>query len=380
MPLDKDLRRWVDAQLIDAVTADRIGQFEKENRQERLRWPAMIAIAFGILLLCAGVLLFVAAHWDKLSPTQRFALVAGMVAVFHIAAGLSAGRVPAMGTGLHFAGTVALGAGVYLSGQIFNLQEHWPGGILLWTVGAVIAWLILRQWPQALLASVLVPVWLAAEWSLATERYSQAWNITAQAFLLLAILYFSVPQRDAQKHLRAGLMWIGCFALLPLLAVLFWSSVSSSVSSGDDASQRLPLSWQVLGYVGAYVPTLLIALAVRKRNGIPVVLAGVWVLVLGILAHRSRTEPGIISYVWMAIGACALCYWGVRRNRKLFVNFGTAIFALNVLVFFFSDIFDKLGRAEGLILMGIVFLAGGWVLHRIRGDLMARIAPTGAPE
>jgi hypothetical protein len=51
-----------------------------------------------------------------------------------------------------------------------------------------------------------------------------------------------------------------------------------------------------------------------------------------------------------------------------------------VLVFFFSDIFDKLGRAEGLILMGIVFLAGGWVLHRIRGDLMARIAPTGAPE
>ncbi len=82
----------------------------------------------------------------------------------------------------------------------------------------------------------------------------------------------------------------------------------------------------------------------------------------------------------MAIGACALCYWGVRRNRKLFVNFGTAIFALNVLVFFFSDIFDKLGRAEGLILMGIVFLAGGWVLYRIRGDLMARIAPAGAPE
>jgi len=376
MPLDKDLRRWLDAQLIDAVTADRIRKFEKESQQERLRWPALIAIAFGVLLLCAGVLLFVAAHWDKLSPGQRFALVAGMVAVFHIAAGLSAGKVPAMGTGLHFAGTIALGAGVFLSGQIFNLQEHWPGGILLWTVGAVIAWLILRQWPQALLASVLVPVWLAAEWIVATERYSEAWNITAQAFLLLAILYFSVPQRDAQKHLRAGLMWIGCFALLPLLAVLFWSSVSSRRYT----SQHLSLPWQALGYAGAYVPTLAIALAVRKRNGIPVVLAGLWVLVLGILAHRGRTEPGIISHVWMAIGACALCYWGVSRNRKLFVNFGTSIFALNVLVFFFSDIFDKLGRAEGLILMGIIFLAGGWVLYRIRGDLMARIAPAGVPE
>jgi uncharacterized membrane protein len=375
MPLDKDLQRWVDAQLIDAVTADRIRQFEKENRQERLRWPAMIAIAFGVLLLCAGVLLFVAAHWEKLSPSQRFALVAGMVAVFHIAAGLSAAKVPVMGTGLHFAGTAALGAGVYLSGQIFNLQEHWPGGILLWTVGAIIAWLILRQWPQALLASVLLPVWLAAEWSVATERYPQAWNITAQAFLLLAILYFSVPQRESQRHLRAGLMWVGCFALLPLLAVLFFSSVLSFSNT-----EHLPLSWQAVGYAGAYLPTVAIALAVRKRNGIPVVLAGLWVLVLGILAHRTRTDPKIISYVWMAVGACALCYWGVRSNRRLFVNFGTVIFALNVLVFFFSDVLDKLGRAEGLILMGVVFLAGGWVLYRIRGDLMARIAPAGVGE
>src|SRR6516164_7298613 len=111
MSLEKDLQRWVDAQLIDTATADRIRQFEKQTRQERLRWPAVMAIAFGVILLCAGILLFVAAHWENLSPGQRFALVVGMVAIFHIAAGLSASRVPAMGTGLHFAGSVALGAG-----------------------------------------------------------------------------------------------------------------------------------------------------------------------------------------------------------------------------------------------------------------------------
>ena len=28
------------------------------------------------------------------------------------------------------------------------------------------------------------------------------------------------------------------------------------------------------------------------------------------------------------MGAWALCFWGLRENRKLFINYGTAIFAL----------------------------------------------------
>jgi len=298
-----------------------------------------------------------------------------MVAIFHIAAGLSASRVPVMGTGLHFAGSVALGAGVFLSGQIFNLQEHWPGGILLWAAGAVIAWLVLRQWPQALLASVQIPAWLCSEWSVATDRYQGAWQITAQAVALLAILYFSVPQRAAHRHLRAGLMWIGCFALLPSIAVLFWLS-----DTGGSSGERLPAWLLVIGYGAAYIPTLGIAIVARRRNAIPIVLAAVWVLVLGLIGHRSRSDPRVISYLWLAVGACGLCYWGVLRNRKLFINFGTVIFALDVIVFFFSDVLDKLGRSEGLILMGILFLALGWVLYRVRGDLLARIAPSEARE
>jgi len=35
--------------------------------------------------MAAGVLLFVAAHWDDLSPTQRFLLVLTMIAGFHLA-------------------------------------------------------------------------------------------------------------------------------------------------------------------------------------------------------------------------------------------------------------------------------------------------------
>jgi len=41
----------------------------------------------------------------------------------------------------------ALGGGIFLSGQIFHLQEHWPGGLLLWAAGAWVGWWLLGQWP-----------------------------------------------------------------------------------------------------------------------------------------------------------------------------------------------------------------------------------------
>ncbi len=174
MSWEKDLQRWVDAHLIDEAAAERIRQFERESGRGRLRWPAILAVGFGVLMLCAGILLFVAAHWDELSPGQRFSLVLSMVAAFHVAASLLGAKVPAIGMALHVAGTATLGAGIYLAGQIFNLEEHWPGGIMLWALGAVLAWVILRQWPQALLAAVLIPWWLGGEWSLATEGYRGA--------------------------------------------------------------------------------------------------------------------------------------------------------------------------------------------------------------
>jgi uncharacterized membrane protein len=371
MSWEKDLQRWVDAQLIDAATALHIRQFEEGSGRKRWRWPAILAVGFGALMLCAGILLFVAAHWDELSPTQRFLLVLGMTAVFHVAAGLLGDKVPAIGTALHLAGTVTLGAGIFLAGQIFNLEEHWPGGIMLWALGAVLAWLVLRQWPQALLAAVLIPWWLGSEWYVATTRYPGAWHIAAQGFLLLSILYFSAPQKESNRELRLGLLWVGCLALIPFLADVMFSGESYSWRF---APRTMPLRLTALGYTTAYLPALVLAAIVRKQKAAWIFGSAAWVLVLGILSHDRMVEHNPWVYLWIALGACLLCWWGVEDNRRLFINYGTAIFALNVLAFYFSQVLDKMGRSLGLILLGVVFLAGGWILNRLRSDLIARAA------
>jgi uncharacterized membrane protein len=121
-----------------------------------------LAISFGGLLLGAGVLLFVAAHWDTLSPGERFALVLLLVALFHVAGAFTAERFSVLSTTLHAVGTISLGAGIFLAGQIFNLQEHWPGGLLLWALGGWVAYALLHDWPQAGLAGLLTPCGSAA--------------------------------------------------------------------------------------------------------------------------------------------------------------------------------------------------------------------------
>jgi uncharacterized membrane protein len=374
--LESQLQRWTEAKVIDSVTADRIRQLEQETGVKRPRWPAVLAVSFGALMLCAGILLFVAAHWDELSPTYRFVLVLVMVALFHLLGGLLGAKVESLGIAMHVAGTAALGAGVYLAGQIFNLEEHWPGGLMLWALGAVLAWFILRQWPQALLAAVLIPWWLAGEWDVATENYTGASNIAAQGLLLLAILYMSATPRQSNRALRLGLIWTGSLALLECIIAVIVTANERHWGWGLQRSD-VPRHLLFIGYAVSYLPALAIAAYARKRESLWMAGAAAWVFCLAALSQAGDVEHNVWVYLWLALGASAFCFWGVRAGRKLFINFGIVIFALTVVWFYFSDVMDKLGRSMGLILLGAIFLAGGWVLHRLRTDLIARAAAGG---
>src|SRR6266567_31950 len=91
---EKTLARWTKAGLIDRATADRIRLHEEAESAEGagLSRQAIIALILGGIALAAGVLLFVAAHWDQISPSARFILVLLLVGVFHGAGALRGAR------------------------------------------------------------------------------------------------------------------------------------------------------------------------------------------------------------------------------------------------------------------------------------------------
>jgi len=74
--------------------------------------------------------------------------------------------------------------------------------------------------------------------------------------------------------------------------------------------------------------------------------------------------------------AIFLIWWGVLQASKALVNLGIVGFGLTVVWFYFSNILDKFGRSLGLIGLGILFLAGGWALERMRRRLIAQMSPT----
>jgi uncharacterized membrane protein len=378
------LGRWRNAGLIDAHTADRIRAFENLHAADSedagasgMRWPVIVAITFGCVMVGAGILLFVAAHWDNLSPAERFAVVLSMVAGFHLIAAFFAERFPNLSIALHAVGTGALGAGIFLGGQIFNLAEHWPGGFMLWALGSGIGWWLLRDWPQGAIFAVLFPAWLLSEWDVAvTEIHHSGYSVAAIGVLTLAITYFTAVTREHQSLLRRSLSWIGGLWLLPAIGCVIGFSWSDSHPNRlfYPSLAPVPLAWLILGWTTAVVVPLFLAyhlnVARLWTNG----LATLWVLALSAISTVKQPWNNFGVYLWCLAGSIASIYWGLQEYRKERINMGMAIFALTLLTFYFSNILDKMGRAMSLISLGVVFLLGGWALEKLRRRLVARIA------
>ncbi len=365
--LERQLRRWTEAGILDSAAAERIRDFESTHECPRARWPVIFAITFGAIMVAAGVLLFVAAHWDNLSPTQRFLLVLATIAGFHIAGGALMLRFRALGLALHAIGTVALGGGIYLAGQIFNLQEHWPGGILLWAIGAVLSWLVLRDWPQATLSALLVPAWIASEWSVRAGHYRDVDRLLFQFLVLLSISYLSARRPGADSYFRRALVWVGGLGVLPICAALamlrepFFGRTSRSV----------PFSLNAAGLLMAFALPLLAAYLLRGKSAVWNVGYAVWVYVIGRLDDRNHFE-NLTLHLLCALASVGLVVWGLQENRRERINVGVAGFAFTIMVFYFSDVMGKLDRSAALVAFGVLFLLGGWQLERLRRKLVAR--------
>jgi hypothetical protein len=369
--------------LIDPATAERIKAHEgHRDKAVGLRWPVLLAISLGGVLLGAGVLLFVAAHWDALSPASRFALVLALVAAFHLSGGILAERFSALSVALHAVGTICLGAGIFLAGQIFHLQEHWPGALMLWALGAGIAWVLLRDWPQAAFTALLVPAWLTGEWLEATHGWGGREQILAEGLLLLAVTYLTGLLPEKETLVRKALARIGGVALIPLAILVI-------VSGGAISARQSPLpeSYRLAGWLAAATLPLALAWVLRRGAAWMNMLAAVWIAALGSTSPKSFSMTGDLSLgLWHELGAYAMCMlgslgliaWGLKEASKERINLGMLSFALTVFFFYFSNVMDKLGRSASLIGLGLLFLLGGWLMEKTRRRLVARLELGGA--
>ena len=211
------LNRWQSAGVLDANTADRIRAYESAvagpaaESSKRLGWQGRVALILGAILLASGVVLFVSAHWDQLSPGWRYTIVMAMVVVFHLGGAIAREKYYGLSTALHAVGTISAGAAIALVGQIFNIQEHWPAAVLMWAVAALAGWILLRDQAQQTLTLLLFPAWILCEWSYSAQNRIGI-NVYIGRFLIVwAVLYLTVFLASERKIVRALLFAAAAF-------------------------------------------------------------------------------------------------------------------------------------------------------------------------
>jgi hypothetical protein len=218
-----------------------------------------------------------------------------------------------------------------------------------------------------------VPAWLSAQW---LDR-SWAWAgrvdgaVLADGLMLGALAYLAAERPAARSHVRQALAWVGAVALLPLAAAVAFHIERAAPPwwPADAAHGRYVVGWTV-----AFAAPILVAGLLGGRQGaLFLAAAAAWVLAGPAAPLGLIDSSGPWPHLWCAVLALGVIAWGVREASARRVNLGFAGFALAVLWFYSSNVMDRLGRAVSLVGLGVLFLAGGWLLDRVRRRLVTRV-------
>ena len=390
------LTRWQSAGVLDAETARRIRAHEAQHAAPGggaessvgLHWQVITALILGAILLACGVVLFVSAHWDRLGPGARFALVCAVVAVFHIGGGVARSSFLGLSSALHAVGTIATGVAIALVGQIFNIQEHWPAAVLLWALAALAGWILLQDQAQQTLALLLVPAWIFCEIGYRSEGFIGSDVYLGRLYFVWAVLYLTFFLGSQRKVMQWILFAAGAIAAVTGICFMLsdWASWSSQQSF-------IPFGTRVWAWTAIAAIPLVVAAFHGHKGLVPVTAAIAFGIALpwcyrswtetyninGGTATYNGTTPNILAHVLVAAFAVFICWWGVRLGSRALVNLGIVGFAITVAWFYFSNVMTKLGRSLGFIGLGALFLAGGWALEKMRRRILAGMSAAALP-
>ena len=165
--LRKELPDWIEQGWVTpAGETAIIGEAEARAAQGIRVIPMALAV-IGALTLGAGVILFFAANWDEMPKIVKLIVLFGSMWIAYAIAGVGLSRsARASGVIAHamlLLGVILFGANIHLIAQIYHIDAHYPNGVLMWSLGAlVLVWAVPSQ-PAAVAGLALATLWSGME-------------------------------------------------------------------------------------------------------------------------------------------------------------------------------------------------------------------------
>jgi uncharacterized membrane protein len=369
MPLEQQLQRWKQAELISGEQAERIQAFEKQRERPALLYAVAGLAGFAVAI---GLVSIVAANWALIPGRMKLALDAIVLvlagqAVVHFRA-----RPPAWlgdAATVVFYGLVL--ASIALVGQVYQLGGNVALALLLWSA---LTFALMSQGSSGRLAVL----WLA--------------GLTVTYFACLSML--ADGGRERTHPVLAAIYWAPLLALAagrsrwlqsvrPAYAAVFralgWSelilvSCLASFAFYDSVGRGERIPWLIVGV--SLLATLGLCLASEQT------LAGrAQRLLLAVTFAASHLPVFMPHGKWPLgaaasfIGVFAVVAWAAqRRGRPRLLHLATAMIAVRLLVIYFEVFSTLLDTGLGLVLGGLLTLLLTWLWARKRRDFDRELA------
>lgn len=172
--LQQDLDHWIKAGWVPDDSRHKIIEHAKAQKSG----PNIVAVLaiLGVVLLGFAVISFVAANWAAMGKLLRMGLILCLMwSAYGIAAYALKRNLMVYAHAFGLLGAVVFGGAIMLIAQSFNIQAHYPTGVLLWFFGAYSTALIIRSNAILVFASLLAGLWMMLAFTGEIADTKQIW-------------------------------------------------------------------------------------------------------------------------------------------------------------------------------------------------------------
>jgi uncharacterized membrane protein len=384
------LALWQQAGLLDTAKVGELNDWLARHPQAdgSSRLIAVFSV-IGAVLAGLGLILFVSGHWDALGPVQRVALLfAGYLAIVLLAVLAQRSGYDKVAGALWLAASLAVGANIFLLGQIFNFSLTFWQGPLLWMIAVLFMGWATQSGLQAWLA---IPLGLLA---LGWAGGGEGWFRDDQfEFLIdptglrpimpvigLSLISLGLLVRRLPSWRFAASTWMAwgvILGLVPLVLASFDPEVFEWVFEMDPVSKQ----WAIVAVSAGLLAAAVVLGDFRApHTGLALVFAGLLVfLLLMVAAFDLRgvfdSLPAFALFaITVFVVIMAVVWAGAVSQEPAWVNIGIVMASIFILGQYFSWTMELLDRAAAFTIGGLLLIAIAWWGERQRRRLLQEMA------
>lgn len=404
--LSEEVSRWLEEEIIDEHQAMEIlhkyGLSRAPPEEKASNLISLISV-MGSVLIGLGAILFVASNWSALPQLVRFLLLFCVTfGTYYAGWHLRYSRMshPGVGEGLLFLASIFVGATIFLTAQIFNVNAnaHWL--VLLWflaisplgygfcsrpilglNIAAFLFWVFtflgLQRLDIAFMFYLLMGISLYGLGMLHTmsEKFSQ-FRILYQSFGLFFILasyfYFSMeaPYRF-QEIIEANWAFKGIF--LFFATTTFGTILTCAFRWEKFQAVRSEFFLLVIAFLGW---TAIAALNLFWHDLSRTTSTSYGYTYTELNPDISTALFVIFNLVFFVLTISSILI-GYHKSEVHFVNLGLIFFACGILHLYLTTVYTYLPRSLAFMVGGLILLLGGWRLEKMRRSIVQRMKGEG---